>query len=78
MCVVSNIYDLGQQVPQEYWTSERLNDFRQVVKMAEKVDQEEGNPDCEDPSKAAWFAEVEARLSKLEKHVARLEYDLTE
>ena len=76
MCVVSNVYDIGRTVPMDYWTPDKFLDFQKVVKMAERVDQEEGNPDCEDPSKGEWLKQVEERLDKLEKHVARIEYYL--
>lgn len=76
MCVVSNVYDLGKEVPSEYWTTDRLNSFRKVVQIARTVDEEENTPDCEDPTKAEWLEEVEERLAKLEAHVARIEYAL--
>lgn len=68
MCSVSVISDWGRtQIPQENWTRSAFNEFREVIRRLEEIDRKLGQPDCEDPAKAAWMREVEARLDKLEK-----------
>lgn len=48
------------------WTREAFEDFKKLIKLAEKLDEKLNQPDCEDPEKAAWMREVERRLKALE------------
>lgn len=73
MCVVSNIYDYGRKVWPTYPTvsppaptPEQWEAFRELVEKARKFDELAGQPDCEDPTKAEWMAEIEARIAALE------------
>jgi len=67
MCSVSVIYDYGRtQVPLTSWTRDSWVDFKDIIRRLEALDKKLGEPDCEDPAKAAWMREVEARLAALE------------
>lgn len=70
MCVVSAIFDYGRQrIPMDQWTPDAFDQFKKVVKAAERFDEAAGQPDCEDLAKAAWMREVERRLKALEDKV---------
>lgn len=67
MCSISVLTQWGQQqVTPQQWTPDTFGQFQKVLKLLEKLDAKLGIPDCEDPAKAAWMREVEARLAKLE------------
>ena len=72
MCIVSNIYDYGQTVPEKDWTIPAIREFDRLEEIARKLDQLLGQKDCEDPDKAAFREQlkaIEERLKSLEaKH----------
>lgn len=43
-----------------------FNEFKEIIRRLDDLDEKLGQPDCHDPAKAAWMREVEARLEKLE------------
>lgn len=66
MCTVSVIYDTFNRFPDSWYTPERIELFHRMVTDARFLDQESGQPDCEDPEKA-----------KIEEHIDELEKKLT-
>ncbi|TFG95718.1 hypothetical protein E4H12_12680 [Candidatus Thorarchaeota archaeon] len=62
MCTISVIYDYGQQLPQTFWTEESFEHYHQLLEAAKLFDQQSGQPDCEDPSKALWIETIKSRL----------------
>ena len=77
MCVVSYISDWGKGVtypqpigyppyakPGIVWTHDSWAEYQQLLKRAAGVDAILDQPDCEDPVKQAWMADVEATLAK--------------
>lgn len=67
MCSVSVIQDYMRERVEPYqWTRPVWNDYQEVLRRLEALDAKLGQPHCEDPAKAAWMREIEARLAKLE------------
>jgi hypothetical protein len=67
MCAVSAVHDnYHWNVPQQQWTQPLFNEYQDIIRRLDALDKKLGQKDCEDPSKAHWMAEVQARLSKLE------------
>lgn len=66
MCMVSVVFDYGKTIPQTSWTPDTWTQFQEILKRIEELDTKLDQPDCHDPSKAAWMREVEDRLKKLE------------
>lgn len=67
MCSVSAIFDYGRtQVPIQDWTRPAFNEFQEIIRRLEHLDELLAQPDCEDARKAQWMNEVEARLDALE------------
>jgi len=71
MCSVSVIYDMFAPLPDSWYTQERIDLFRRMVKDARLFDLEAGQPDCEDPEKA----KVEDRIKKIEDKIEDEECD---
>jgi hypothetical protein len=68
MCWVSYVHDYSRtNIPIESWTVPAFNEYKEIIRRLEKLDEKMGQPDCEDPGKAAWMREVEERLASLEK-----------
>lgn len=67
MCAVSVILDYGRRIHIQDWNQQNWRDFQTLKQQAEEFDRKTDQPDCEDPAKAAWMREVEARLAKLER-----------
>lgn len=67
MCSVSVIHDYWQNntTPQQ-WTRPMLDEYQQIIKRLDKLDEALGQKDCIDPAKAAWMREVEERLAAIE------------
>lgn len=69
MCAVSAMYDYGRtMIPLQDWTRPAFNEFQEILKRIEALDKKLGQPDCEDPTKAAWMQQVEERLAALESN----------
>lgn len=67
MCAVSMVHDyMRTNVPYEAWTRPMFNEYQEIIRRLEKLDEKLEQPDCPDPEKAAWMKEVEERLVKLE------------
>jgi hypothetical protein len=78
MCAVSAVHDYYGNRPNLWptpglagvagpqWTPQTLIDFKDIIKRLEALDAKLGEPDCVDPAKEAWVAEVEKRLKALE------------
>lgn len=67
MCATSAVMDYGRfNIPQEQWTRPAFDEFKEILRRLEALDEKLDQPDCEDPEKAKWMAEVEERLKKLE------------
>jgi hypothetical protein len=67
MCATSAIYDYGMtRVPLDQWTRPAFNEFQEIIRRLEKLDEMLAQPDCEDPGKAEWMRAVEKRLDALE------------
>lgn len=59
MCAVSVVYGMFKDFPDEWYTQERIELFRRMVKDARTLDKEAGQPDCEDPEKAKVAAHID-------------------
>lgn len=71
MCSTSAIMDYGRQhVPLQQWTRPAFNEFQEILRRLEKLDEALNQPDCEDPAKAEWMKAVEDRLAALEAQQA--------
>jgi hypothetical protein len=67
MCAVSAMGDyFRQNVSLQQWTRPVFSEYQEVLRRLADLDAKLGQPDCEDPAKAAWMREVEARLASLE------------
>jgi len=67
MCSVSVIQDyFRQRVEPTEWTRPVWTEYQEVLRRLEALDAKLGQPHCEDPAKAVWMRDVEARLAKLE------------
>ncbi len=68
MCSVSAVHDYFRtNVPMQQWTRPVFNEYQDIIDRLAALDEKLDQHDCEDPSKAAWMREVEARLQALEK-----------
>jgi predicted alpha/beta hydrolase family esterase len=54
-------------VPLQSWTRPDFDEFKEIIRRLDLLDQRFDQPDCPDPSKAAWMKAVEDRLEALEK-----------
>lgn len=67
MCSVSAIMDYGRtRIQPEQWTRPAWDEFKEIIKRLDALDEKLDQPDCEDPAKAAWMRSIEARLAALE------------
>jgi len=70
MCMVSMIHDYARErVPMDVWTPASFEQFKQILDKLAALDAKLSQPECEDPAKAAWMREVEARLAALEDKI---------
>jgi hypothetical protein len=53
--------------PQPQWTPESVGLLKQILSKLERLDTMLGEPDCIDPAKAAFVADLEKRVAKLEE-----------
>lgn len=67
MCATSAVLDYGRQnIEFHQWTRPAFDEFKEILRRLEALDEKLDQPDCEDPGKAAWMHEVEERLAELE------------
>jgi hypothetical protein len=67
MCSVSVVQDyMRREVAPNQWTRPMFNEYKEILKRLEALDERLGQADCEDPAKATWMREVEDRLKALE------------
>lgn len=67
MCAVSVVMDYGRtRVQPDAWTRPAFEEFKEIIRRLEALDQKLDQPDCEDAAKAEWMAGVEKRLAALE------------
>jgi ubiquitin-protein ligase len=65
--MVSVIQDYGRtRVPAERWTPDAFAQLQEILLKVQALDTKLGEPNCEDPAKAAWMRGVEKRLAALE------------
>ena len=56
MCSVSVMQDYWREHTQPtQWTPPLWTDYQEVLRLLKKLDEKLGQPDCEDPAKAAWM-----------------------
>jgi len=67
MCTVSVIYDMYRELPDSWYTPQRIETFRSLVESAKQYDSLTNQPDCEDPEKA-----------KVKEHIDELEISMNE
>jgi len=73
MCIVSAVHDsIQQQFPiynstGSVWTWELYYKLQEVIKKVEELDKLAGAPDCVDPAKAKFVAEILDYLEKKDK-----------
>ena len=61
-----NIYTQPNTPQLNQWDRETFEQLKEVLRRLGEIDKKLGEPDCVDPRKEAWMAEVETRLQKLE------------
>lgn len=68
MCVTSAVmqYMRDYTTPVQ-WTQPMFDEYKEIIRRLEALDEKLDQADCEDPAKAAWMREVEGRLAQLEK-----------
>lgn len=67
MCYVSVVMDYGRtRIDPNQWTRPAFTEFKQIITRLDKLNETLAQPDCHDPAKAEWMAQVEARLTRLE------------
>lgn len=66
MCARSEIVDHGARLPLEMWTPPVFDQYKQILAQLAEFDRATNQPDCHDPDKAVWMADVEARLAETE------------
>lgn len=67
MCSVSVVHDYwSKNTKTSQWSQQDLTDYKEVIRLLDKLDKRLGQLECEDPAKAAWMREVEKRLQGLE------------
>jgi len=66
MCMVSVVMDYGRRVQPNTWTPQSFGDFQEIIRRLDLLDKKLGEPECHDPQKATWMAEIERRLAALE------------
>lgn len=69
MCAVSMIHDWAQALPMQSWNPITYQHYLDLIRRIEELDRKVGQPDCEDPAKAAFLKSIGDRLSNLEKKV---------
>jgi len=57
----------GGPLPQGLpWTRDTFEEYKEIIRRLGELDRKLAQPECEDPAKAAWMADVERRLALLE------------
>lgn len=69
MCAVSMVYDSYRDVPHDFWSQPKVDEFKQIIERLDRLDKALGLPECHDPAKAKWLKDLETRIDKLEKTV---------
>lgn len=70
MCVVSVTQDYMRTSTMPWqWDRPMLNEYQEILNRLAALDAKLGQPDCEDPAKAAWMKEIEKRLDAVEGRV---------
>jgi hypothetical protein len=66
MCMVSVVHQYHQppNLPFEYWTPNKYDQFKDLLKVAEEYDEKTGQKDCLDPKKAEFIKDVEKHLEE--------------
>lgn len=68
MCSVSAIHDYFQKrTTPDMWNFDSLNQFQDIIRRLEALDENLGQKDCVDPAKAEWMKAIEDRIRKLER-----------
>lgn len=73
MCMVSVVLGYGQQVPFWQYDPARFNTLLDVAEKAKQYDAENGEPHCEDPSKAEWLRAVLDQLARIDQRLTAIE-----
>lgn len=71
MCAVSMVYDLGGNMPLDYWTPQKYDYLRELIRKAEEYDRITNQPDCEDAEKGKVLERIEKRLAELENKIGK-------
>lgn len=66
MCMVSVVSDYGKSIATSTWTTRTFSEYQEILRRLEALDAKLGEPECHDPGKQEWMAEVERRLFTLE------------
>lgn len=75
MCAVSKVYDMFKEMPDDWYTPKRIKLFYEMEASAKKLDQETGQPDCEDPDKAKVKERIEKIREELEDDYRGMDHD---
>ena len=55
-----------EQQRESKWDREAFEMLKELIERTKKLDAKLGLPDCEDPKKAEWMADIERRVKALE------------
>ncbi len=69
MCIMSMVFDHYNPMPDDFWSRQKVDEFREAADMAKLLDKMMLKPDCEDPEKAKLVErvkELEAKLKAIE------------
>ena len=66
MCMVSVIYDTFNKLPDDWYTLDRIDLFKDMVHSAELFDKQTGQPDCADSEKE----KIKERIADLEAYLS--------
>ena len=64
MCFMSVVHDYHKKLEPDYWTPKKFDYFRDLLKDAERYDEQTGQKDCLDPKKAEFLKDVEKLLEE--------------
>lgn len=66
MCMVSLVLSHGQKIPDYEWTKVKLEKYKEAIEVVRELDEELGQPDCDNENKLAWLEDLEKRVNERE------------
>lgn len=75
MCVISMVMDMGIKFPDDYWSKDNIDHFKDLTKRAQQFDLEKGLDDCIDPEKAKLLEKIDLLEKRIELMTRRREIE---